>query len=63
MIAGHDNTSKRPSQLAQLYHVSPLDPASYVIAPIVFLLSGLAAAYSPSRQATCVDPVVVLRHD
>jgi putative ABC transport system permease protein len=45
----------------QLYQVSPLDPLSYMIAPIVFLCVGFVAAYVPSRRATRVDPVVALR--
>jgi putative ABC transport system permease protein len=47
----------------QLYHVSPLDPVSYAIAPVVFVTTGLIAAYLPARRATRVDPLVALRHE
>jgi hypothetical protein len=47
----------------QLYQVSPLDPVSYAIAPVIFLLTGALAAYLPGRRATRVDPLVALRHE
>ena len=46
-----------------LYRVSPFDPVSYVIAPLVFIGAGALAAYLPSRRATRVDPVVALREE
>jgi len=47
----------------QLYQVSPLDPVSYAIAPVIFLLTGALASYLPGRRATRVDPLVALRHE
>jgi ABC-type antimicrobial peptide transport system permease subunit len=46
-----------------LYRVSPIDPASYAIAPALFLLTAFVAAYFPSRRATRVDPVIALRQE
>jgi putative ABC transport system permease protein len=47
----------------QLYRVSPFDPVSYAIAPLIFVFTGCLAAYLPSRRATRVDPLVALRHE
>ena len=48
---------------AQLFHISPLDPATYIVAPVVLLLAALAAAFLPTLRATRVDPVIALRHE
>jgi len=46
---------------AQLWGVSPHDPAT-LIGVIVFLVTaGLAACYVPARKATTVDPIVALK--
>jgi putative ABC transport system permease protein len=47
----------------QLYEVSPMDPASYLIVPVVLMLVALLAASEPTRRATQVDPIVALRHE
>ena len=48
---------------SQLYTVSPLDPVTYVIVPVVLLVVAALAAFLPSRRATRVDPVLALRHE
>jgi putative ABC transport system permease protein len=48
---------------AQLYEISPMDPVSYFIAPVVLMLVALLAASEPTRRATRVDPIIALRHE
>jgi putative ABC transport system permease protein len=48
---------------AQLYTVSPLDPAAYASAFVVLLAVALLAAFVPTRRATRVDPVIALRQE
>jgi predicted permease len=44
-----------------LYAIEPTDPASYGIAVLVLVGSGLAANWVPARRAARVDPVDALR--
>ena len=46
-----------------LYHVSPIDPVTFAVAPAVFVLAALAATIIPVRRATRVDPLIALRHE
>jgi putative ABC transport system permease protein len=44
-----------------LYKVGTHDLATFVLAPLTFLLIALAASYLPARRATKVDPTEALR--
>ena len=46
---------------AQLYEVSPADPATLAAAAAVLTFVGGLAAYGPARRASRVDPIVALR--
>ena len=44
-----------------LFEVGPIDPAVYVAAVALLLVSTLVAAWLPARRATYLDPMVTLR--
>ena len=46
---------------AQLWGISPHDPATLTGVIVVLVLSGIAACYAPARKATTVDPIVALK--
>jgi predicted permease len=46
-----------------LFGVTPNDPATYVGAAIVLLLTAALAGYLPARRAMRVDPIVALRQE
>jgi len=48
---------------SMLFHVSPGDPAAYVMAAVVLTTLAVAAALQPSRRAARVDPAITLRED
>jgi ABC-type antimicrobial peptide transport system permease subunit len=48
---------------SQLYGVSRLDPAAFVIAPLVLLVVTALASYLPARRAARLNPVTALRND
>jgi predicted permease len=46
-----------------LYEVSPRDPLTFGLVPLVLIAAALAASFLPARRATQVEPVEALRTD
>jgi putative ABC transport system permease protein len=46
-----------------LYEISPVDPLTYVVAPVVLIATAMLACYLPARRATKVNPIVALRSE
>ena len=46
-----------------LYEVSAHDLSTFTLAPAIFLVTALLAAYLPARRATQVDPLEAMRHE
>lgn len=46
-----------------LFGIEAQDPITYTAILLLVLIAGIAAAYVPSRRASRVDPMVVLRYD
>jgi putative ABC transport system permease protein len=44
-----------------LFGVTPLDPMTYAVMPVVLLVATLAASYLPAKRAAAVDPAETLR--
>jgi putative ABC transport system permease protein len=45
-----------------LFNVTPYDPATLALVPLVLVVVGVLASYIPARRAMKVDPIVALRH-
>jgi predicted permease len=48
---------------SMLYQVSPVDPMTFIFAPLVLGLVALLACYLPARRATRVNPLTALRSE
>jgi ABC-type lipoprotein release transport system permease subunit len=44
-----------------LFGVTPLDPTTYAVMPVVLLVAALLASYFPARSAAAVNPAESLR--
>jgi predicted permease len=47
----------------QLWGVSPYDPPTLIVVPLLLLITGLVACWVPARRAARVDPLVALRYE
>ncbi len=48
---------------SQLFDVTPTDPVTFVVAPIMLLAVALLACLVPARRATNVDPLTAIRQE
>jgi putative ABC transport system permease protein len=46
-----------------LYGITPLDPMTYAVVPVVLVIATVLASYLPARRAASVDPVEALRSE
>jgi len=44
-----------------LFGITPLDPLTYILVPIVLAIAAVLASYLPARRAASVDPVEALK--
>jgi len=46
-----------------LYGITPLDPMTYAVVPVILAIATVLASYLPARRAVSVDPVEALRSE
>jgi len=46
-----------------LFGVSPLDPVTFLCAPVLMILLAVVAAWIPARRAASIDPMQALRNE
>jgi ABC-type antimicrobial peptide transport system permease subunit len=51
------------SMKSLLYGISPLDPITYLVVPVVLAVAAVLASYLPARHAASINPVEALRVD
>lgn len=60
-IAGAASAARYIQSL--LFGLAPLDPATFVSVPVVFIVTALVASFVPARRATKIDPLRALRYE